>query len=113
MKEVDTYENFITDSCKRFREIQSMPFGKERRTQLLLWVQTQTDKMYWHIPYGFIVNSRHQLIIKKDSDLQYLIKKGLLIQINQRKILSLWTGCWSSYNYLVLADKYNKNGTLK
>ncbi|QDB73917.1 hypothetical protein [Aeromonas phage 4L372D] len=100
-------EQFITNSCKSFREIQNIPFGKERRTQLLLWLQTQTKEMSWHIPYGFIVNKRHQLIVNKDPDLQYLIKKGILIQIN--KLLTLRT----SYNYLVLADKYNKNGTLK
>ena len=104
---------FIQNSSKKFREIQNMPFGKERRGQLLLWLQTQTEEMSWHIAYGFIVNSRHQLIVNRDPDLQYLIKKGVLIQINQRMTLSLWTGCWSSYNYLVLADKYNKNGTLK
>ena len=71
-------EQFIQDSCKRFREMQNMPFGKERRGQLLLWLQTQTDKIYWHTPYGFIVNSRHQLIVNRDPDLQYLIKKGIL-----------------------------------
>lgn len=100
-------EQFIMNSCKSFREIQNIPFGKERRTQLLLWLQTQTKEMSWHIPYGFIVNKRHQLIVNKDLDLQYLIKKGILIQIN--KLLTLRT----SYNYLVLADKYNKNGILK
>lgn len=100
-------EQFIMNSCKSFREIQNIPFGKERRTQLLLWLQTQTKEMSWHIPYGFIVNKRHQLIVNKDPDLQYLIKKGILIQIN--KLLTLRT----SYNYLVLADKYNKNGILK
>lgn len=100
-------EQFIMNSCKSFREIQNIPFGKERRTQLLLWLQTQTKEMSWHIPYGFIVNKRHQLIVNKDPDLQYLIKKGILIQIN--KLLTLRT----SYNYLVLADKYRKNGTLK
>ena len=84
-----------------------MPFGKERRAQLLLWIQTQTEEMCWHISYGFIVNRKHQLIIKKDADLQYLIKKGGLIQINKLSTSR------TSYNYLVLADKYNKNGTLK
>ena len=98
---------FIQNSCKKFREIQNMPFGKERRVQLLLWIQTQTEEMSWHISYGFIVNRKHQLIIKKDADLQYLIKKGVLIQINKLSTAS------TSYNYLVLADKYNKNGTLK
>lgn len=106
-------DTFVRNSCNKFRGIQNMSFGKERRTQLLLWLQTQTEEMCWHISYGFIVNSRHQLIVNRDQDLQYLIKKGVLIQINQRKTLSLWTGCWSSYNYLVLADRYNKNGTLK
>lgn len=106
-------ETFIINSCKSFREIQHMPFGKERRERLISWLQTQTERMSWHIAYGFIVNRKHQLIIKKDIDLQYLIKKGILIQINQRKILSLWTGYWRSNNYLVLADKYNKNVTLK
>lgn len=98
---------FIQNSCKKFREIQNMSFGKERRAQLLLWLQTQTEEMCWHISYGFIVNRKHQLIIKKDADLQYLIKKGVLIQINKLSTSS------TSYNYLVLADKYNKNGTLK
>lgn len=106
-------EQFIMNSCKSFREIQNMPFGKERRTQLLLWLQTQTKEMCWHISYGFIVNRKHQLIIKKDADLQYLIKKGVLIQINQIDRVSLWSVGWRSTNYLVLADKYNKNGTLK
>ena len=95
---------FIQNSSKKFREIQNMPFGKERRTQLLLWIQTQTEEMCWHISYGFIVNRKHQLIIKKDADLQYLIKKGVLIQINKLSTAS---------TSLVLADKYNKNGTLK
>jgi hypothetical protein len=99
--------HFIQNSRKRFREIQNMPFGKERRTQLLLWLQTQTEEMSWHIPYGFIVNRKHQLIVNRDPDLQHLIKKGILIQINK-----LWTSR-TSYNYLVLADKYNKIGTLK
>ena len=90
-----------------------MPFGKERRTQLLLWLQTQTKEMSWHIPYGFIVNKRHQLIVDKDPDLQYLIKKGILIQINKLRTLSLGNMRRTSYNYLVLADKYNKNGTRK
>ena len=98
---------FIHDSCKKLRDIQNMPFGKERRTQLLLWLQTQTKEMSWHIAYGFIVNRKHQLIVNKDPDLQYLIKKGILIQVNK-----LSTSI-TSYNYLVLADKYNKNGTLK
>ena len=98
---------FIMNSCKKFREIQNMPFGKERRAQLLLWIQTQTEEMCWHVSYGFIVNRKHQLIINRDSDLQYLIKKGILIQINKLSTSR------TSYNYLVLADKYNKNGTLK
>ena len=50
---------FIQNSSKKFREIQNMPFGKERRTQLLLWLQTQTKEMSWHIAYGFIVNRKH------------------------------------------------------
>lgn len=100
-------EQFIQNSSKKFREIQNMPFGKERRAQLLLWLQTQTEEMCWHISYGFIVNRKHQLIINRDSDLQYLIKKGVLIQINKLSTSK------TSYNYLVLADKYNKNGTLK
>ena len=100
-------ERLIQNSSKKFREIEVMPFGKERRAQLLLWLQTQTEEMSWHISYGFIVNRKHQLIIKKDADLQYLIKKGVLIQINKLSTAS------NSYNYLVLADKYNKNGTLK
>ena len=67
---------FIQNSSEKFREIQNMPFGKERRARLLLWIQTQTEEMCWHISYGFIVNRKHQLIIKKDADLQYRIKKG-------------------------------------
>lgn len=98
---------FIQNSSKKFREIQNMHFGKERRAQLLLWLQTQTEEMSWHIAYGFMVNRKHQLIVKKDEDLQYLIKKGILIQINKLSTSR------TSYNYLVLADKYNKNGTLK
>lgn len=100
-------DQFIKDSCKKFRDIQNMPFGKERRTQLLLWLQTQTEEMSWHIPYGFIVNRRHQLIVSRCPDLQYLIKKGTLIQINKLSTSR------TSYNYLVLADKYHKNGKLK
>lgn len=100
-------EQFIMNSCKSFREIQNMIFGKERRAQLLLWLQTQTEEMCWHIPYGFIVNRRHQLIVNRDPDLQYIIKKGVLIQINKLSTSR------TSYNYLVLADKYHKNGTLK
>lgn len=106
-------EQFIMNSCKSFREIQNMLFRKERRTQLLLWLQTQTKEMSWHIPYGFIVNRRHQLIVNKDPDLQYLIKKGILIQVNKLWTLSLGNMRRTSYNYLVLADKYHKNGTLK
>ena len=98
---------FIHNSCNKFREIQNMPFGKERRTQLLLWLQTQTEEMSWHIAYGFMVNRKHQLIVNRDPDLQYLIKKGVLIQINKLSTSN------TSYNYLVLADKYHKNGTLK
>lgn len=98
---------FIQNSSKKFREIQNMPFGKERRAQLLLWLQTQTEEMSWHIAYGFMVNRKHQLIVSRDPDLHYLIKKGILIQVNK-----LSTSI-TSYNYLVLADKYNKNGTLK
>ena len=63
--------------------------------------------MSWHIPYGFIVNRKHQLIVNRDPDLQYLIKKGVLIQINKLSTSR------TSYNYLVLDDKYNKNGTPK
>lgn len=106
-------EQFIQNSSKKFREIQNMPFGKERRTQLLLWLKTQTEEMCWHISYGFIVNKRHQLIVNKDPDLQYLIKKWVLIQINKLWTLSLGNMRRTSYNYLVLADKYNKNGILK
>lgn len=106
-------EQFIMNSCKSFREIQNMLFGKERRTQLLLWLQTQTKEMSWHMPYGFIVNRRHQLIVNKDPDLQYLIKKGILIQVNKLWTLSLGNMRRTIYNYLVLADKYHKNGTLK
>lgn len=106
-------EQFIMNSCKSFREIQNMLFGKERRTQLLLRLQTQTKEMSWHMPYGFIVNRRHQLIVNKDPDLQYLIKKGILIQVNKLWTLSLGNMRRTSYNYLVLADKYHKNGTLK
>lgn len=106
-------DTFICNSCNKFREIQNMTFGKERRTQLLLWLQTQTEQMNWHIPYGFIVNRKHQLIVNRDPDLQYLIKKGVLIQINKLWTLSLGNMRRTSYNYLVLADKYNKNGTLK
>lgn len=106
-------EQFIMNSYKSFREIQNMPFGKERRTQLLLWTQTQTKEMSWHIPYGFIVNRKHQLIVKRDPDLQYLIKKGVLIQINKLWTLSLGNMRRTSYNHLVLADKYHKNGTPK
>ena len=106
-------EQFIMNSCKSFREIQNMLFRKERRTQLLLWLQTQTEEMSWHMPYGFIVNRRHQLIVNKDPDLQYLIKKGILIQVNKLWTLSLGNMRRTSYNYLVLADKYHKNGTLK
>jgi hypothetical protein len=106
-------EQFIMNSCKKFRGIQNMPFGKERRAQLLLWLQTQTKEMSWHIPYGFIVNRRHQLIVNRYPDLQYLIKKGILIQVNKLWTLSLGNMRRTSYNYLVLADKYHKNGTLK
>jgi hypothetical protein len=106
-------EQFIMNSCKSFREIQNMLFRKERRTQLLLWLQTQTKEMSWHIPYGFIVNRRHQLIVNRYPDLQYLIKKGILIQVNKLWTLSLSNMRRTSYNYLVLADKYHKNGTLK
>lgn len=106
-------EQFIMNSCKSFREIQNMLFRKERRTQLLLWLQTQTKEMSWHIPYGFIVNRRHQLIVNRYPDLQYLIKKGILIQVNKLWTLSLGNMRRTSYNYLVLADKYHKNGTLK
>lgn len=106
-------EQFIMNSCKSFREIQNILFGKERRTQLLLWLQTQTKEMSWHMPYGFIVNRRHQLIVNKDPDLQYLIKKGILIQVNKLWTLSLGNMRRTSYNYLMLADKYHKNGTLK
>ncbi|MGL5014003.1 MAG: hypothetical protein ACRC6V_06890 [Bacteroidales bacterium] len=100
-------ECLIQDNSKRFREIEVMPFGKERRAQLLLWLQTQTREMSWHIPYGFMVNRKHQLIVNKDPDLHYMIKKGVLIQINKLSTSR------TSYNYLVLADKYNKNGTPK
>lgn len=100
-------EQFIQDSCKKFRDIQNMPFGKERRGQLLLWLQTQTEKMSWHVPYGFMVNRKHQLIVSRYPDLQHLIKKGVLLQINKLSTSR------SSYNYLVLADKYNKSCTLK
>lgn len=106
-------EQFIMNSCKSFREIQNMLFRKERRTQLLLWLQTQTKEMSWHMPYGFIVNRRHQLIVNRYPDLQYLIKKGILIQVNKLWTLSLGNMRRTSYNYLVLADKYHKNGTLK
>lgn len=106
-------ERIIQNNSKRFREVEVMPFGKERRTQLLLWLQTQTEEMSWHIPYGFIVNRKHQLIVSRDPDLQYLIKKGILIQINKLWSLSLGNIRRTSYNYLVLADRYNKNGTLK
>ena len=106
-------DQLIQNSCKRFREIQNMHFGKERRTQLLLWLQTQTEEMSWHIPYGFIVNRKHQLIVSRDPDLHYLIKKGILIQINKLWSLSLGNIRRTSYNYLVLADRCNKNGTLK
>lgn len=106
-------EQFIMNSCKSFREIQNMSFGKDRRTHLLTWLQTQTKEMSWHIPYGFIINQRHQLIVNRDPDLQYLIKKGILIQINKLWTLSLGNMRRTSYNYLVLADKYNKKGTLK
>lgn len=98
-------EQFIQDSCKKFREIQNMPFGKERRTQLLLWLQTQTELMNWHTPYGFLVNRTNQLIVNRDPDLQYLTKKGILIQINKLWTLSLGNTRRTSYNYLVLADK--------
>lgn len=110
-----TTDNTLSIKCsaKHCRDIQAMPFGKERRTQLLKWLQTQTEQSYWHIPYGFIVNSKYQLIVKKDPDLQYLIKKGILIQINKTRHPSLWSNNRQSFNYLVLADKYNKNGTLK
>ena len=104
---------FIQNSSKKFREIQNMPFGKERRAQLLLWLQTQTEEMSWHIAYGFMVNRKHQLIVSRDPDLPYLIKKGILIQINKLWSLSLGNMRRTSYNYLVLADRYNKNGTLK
>ncbi len=104
---------FIQNSSKKFREIQNMPFGKERRAQLLLWLQTQTEEMSWHIAYGFMVNRKHQLIVSRDPDLHYLIKKGILIQINKLWSLSLGNMRRTSYNYLVLADRYNKNGTLK
>ena len=106
-------ERLIQNSSKRFREVEVMPFGKERRTQLLMWLQTQTEEMSWHVPYGFIVNQKHQLIVNKDPDLQYMIKKGVLIQINKLWTLSLGNMRRTSYNYLVLADKYNKNGILK
>lgn len=106
-------ERLIQKSSKKFREIQNMSFGKERRAQLLLWLQTQTEEMSWHIPYGFIVNRKHQLIVNRDPDLQYLIKKGVLVQINKLWTLSLGNMRRTSYNYLVLADKYHKNGTLK
>lgn len=106
-------ERLIQKSSKKFREIQNMSFGKERRTRLLLWLQTQTKEMSWHIPYGFIVNRKHQLIVNRDPDLQYLIKKGILIQINKLWTLSLGNMRRTSYNYLVLAGKYNKNGTRK
>lgn len=108
-----TYEIFRFKSCNDFRAIQKMPYGKERRQQLLNWMNTQTQEMHWHIPYGFIVNRKYQLIIKKDPDLQYLIKKGVLVQVNKLLTLSLGSMRRTSYNYLVLADKYNHLGQLK
>lgn len=99
-------EVFRFQSCNMWRVIQDMAFGKERRQHIIKWCETQTPEMYWHIPYGFIVNSKTQSIINKDNDLKYLIKHGKLKQINIRRSSN------TTYNCLVLSDKYNCTGQL-
>lgn len=101
-----TSEVFRFQSCNMWRIIQCMPFGKERRQCIIKWCETQTTELYWHTPYGFIVNSKTQLIINKDNDLKYLIKHGKLRQISIRRSSN------TTYNCLILSDKYDCTGQL-
>ena len=85
---------------EEFCKIANMPFGKERRKLLLEWCTI--DDEFRICKYGFTVNRKHCLIVNKDPDLKYLIKKCKLKQINSY-----------GYNCLVLTDKYNNTGNLK
>ena len=62
---------------KDYREIAAMPFGVERRKQLLAYLAAgHADATY----PGVGVNGRHQLILKRDPDLRALLKKGILVR---------------------------------
>jgi hypothetical protein len=50
-----------------------LPYGKERRVRLLEYIRSTESKCMW-------VNGRYQVQVKQDTDLKYLLKKGILKQ---------------------------------
>jgi len=107
-----TRQVFWLQSREEWNRIKKLPFGKDRRKEIVDWCLKQTPELCWRIEYGFMVNTEGSLIVKKDRDLQYLIKKSILKQINKVKFVSLFTNNKCSNNFLVLSDKYDCTGQL-
>jgi hypothetical protein len=75
-------------------DIFHLPPGVNRRKKLVDWLKGQ--QMFVGLP----VNRKYQFAVKKDRDLIYLLKKGVLKQIRVRNSLK----CRCHQSYLVLAE---------
>lgn len=77
-------------------DIFHLPPGVNRRKRLVDWLKGQTTLV------GLPINSKYQFIVKKDRDLRYLLKKGIVKQI---RVQSGFRKCACHQSYLVLNDK--------
>lgn len=76
-------------------ELFHLPPGVARRKKIVDWLKGQ--QMFVGLP----VNSKYQFIVKKDRDLKYLLKKGIVKQV---RVQSGFRKCACHQSYLVLAD---------
>ena len=89
-----TYEN----NRSIFWDIYNMPFGKERRQCIIEYLRQKTPEIRTCLPYGLYVNCKYQIQVNSDPDIEYMIKKGILI-FNSTK---------EKYNTVTLSSKYIK-----
>lgn len=56
-----------------------MPFGKERRQCIIEYLRQKTPEIRTCLPHGLYVNCKNQIQVNYDTDIKYMIKKGILI----------------------------------
>ena len=94
-----TYEN----NRSIFWDIYNMPFGKERRQCIIEYLRQKTPEIRTCLPYGLYVNCKYQIQVNSDPDIEYMIKKGILIFDSTKE----------KYNTVTLSSKYIKGYQMK